>query len=144
MQYTDISHFHPTLIFSGVARSLPLKWSTTGRFQLYTQIVEVTNTLAYYNCQFYIFTVKGPYSQLFVFFMTYKWIQKASVRVPIKPFNYCVMYHSSLLCSFVSYEEMTQHALKSVNTKQLLEYQHLLVLREAIFKCCSYFSTSVN
>ncbi len=45
------------------------------------------------------------YSQYFIFFVTYKWVQKARVFVRGMPFQPSVMWHSSLLGSFLSYKE---------------------------------------
>ncbi len=46
-----------------------------------------------------------PYSQHFIFFMTYEWTQKAFVFVPRKPLKPNVIEHSSLLGSFINYKE---------------------------------------
>jgi hypothetical protein len=46
-----------------------------------------------------------PYSQHLIFFVTYEWAQLVSVFVLDKPFQPCVMKHSSLLVPLLSYEE---------------------------------------
>jgi hypothetical protein len=50
-------------------------------------------------------TAQGPYSQSCIFFVTSKYAQYARVLVPGKPFQPCIMQHSSFLGAFVSCEE---------------------------------------
>ncbi len=45
------------------------------------------------------------YSQHFIFFITYKWLQQEGVFVPGKPFQPSANQHPSLLRPFVSYKE---------------------------------------
>jgi hypothetical protein len=47
----------------------------------------------------------GPYSQHFIFFVTYELSQSARVFVTSKPFQPNVMEYSCLLGQLVSYEE---------------------------------------
>jgi hypothetical protein len=46
-----------------------------------------------------------PYSQHFIFFVTYEWAQQARVFHYIKLERLAKDEHSSLLCPFVSYKE---------------------------------------
>ncbi len=47
----------------------------------------------------------GPYSQHFIFFVTYGWAQQARVFVPDEHFQLSVLQHSSLAFPSISYEE---------------------------------------
>jgi hypothetical protein len=56
--FVIVSHIHPSLMFEGMARSLPLEWSMDnephlGMFELRIgwKLLTVTNTLAYYATQ---------------------------------------------------------------------------------------------
>jgi hypothetical protein len=54
------------------------------------------------------------YSWYFIFFLAYKWVQKARVFVRGMPFQPSVMWHSSLLSSFLSYKENEQLWIQSL------------------------------
>jgi len=49
-----------------------------------------------------IIIVQGPYSQHFIFFLTYDCVQWATTIVPGKPVQPTVLKHSSLLGTFLS------------------------------------------
>ncbi len=49
--------------------------------------------------------VLKPYSQHFIFFVTYECAKQAEVFFPGKPFKLSVMIHSSLVDPFVNYKE---------------------------------------
>jgi hypothetical protein len=59
-----------------------------------------------------------PYSQQFIFFVTYEWAKYSWVFVPSKPFQPRVMKHSSLLAPLVSYKENEVLWIRFLNYKR--------------------------